>query len=66
VIKKVFNTKPEGTIKVGRPRQRWQECVWQNIRILDVRNWRSVALNREEFLEVLRKAMTHTGLSCQC
>jgi hypothetical protein len=24
---KIFNTKPEGTRKVGRPRLRWEECV---------------------------------------
>jgi hypothetical protein len=26
-IKKIFNTKPEGTRKVGRPKLRWEECV---------------------------------------
>jgi hypothetical protein len=26
-IKKIFNTKPEGTRKVGRPKPRWEECV---------------------------------------
>jgi hypothetical protein len=27
IIKKIFNTKPEGTRKVGRPKLRWEECV---------------------------------------
>jgi hypothetical protein len=27
VIKTVFNTKPEGTRKVGRPGLRWEKCV---------------------------------------
>jgi hypothetical protein len=31
IIKKVFNTKPEGTWKVGRPKLRWEECVCQDI-----------------------------------
>jgi hypothetical protein len=44
----MFNTKPEGTRKVGRPKLRWEECVCQDIRILGVKNWRSVALNGEE------------------
>jgi hypothetical protein len=65
MIKKVFNTKPEGTRKVGRPRMRWEECVWQDIRILGVRNWRSAASNREEWRKILRKTRAHTGLSCQ-
>jgi hypothetical protein len=66
MIKKVLNTKPEGTRIVGRPRLRWEECVWQDIRILGVRNRRSVASNREEWRAILRKARAHTGLSCQC
>jgi hypothetical protein len=41
MIKNVFNIKPEGTRKVGRPRLRWEECVCQD--------WRSVASNREEW-----------------
>jgi hypothetical protein len=66
MIKKIFNTKPEVTRKVGRPRLRWKECVWQDIRILGVRNWRSVASNREEWLAILRKPRAHTGLLCLC
>jgi hypothetical protein len=27
IIKKIFNTKPEGTRKVGRPQLRWEGCV---------------------------------------
>ncbi|PNF42381.1 hypothetical protein B7P43_G02544 [Cryptotermes secundus] len=28
----MLNTKPEGNRRVGRPRLRWEECVWQDIR----------------------------------
>jgi hypothetical protein len=27
-IKKIFNTKPEGTRKVGRPKLRWKEYIY--------------------------------------
>jgi hypothetical protein len=62
--KKIFNTKPEGTRKVGRPKLRWKECVCHDIRIVGVKNWRGVALNREERI-ILTKAKAHKGLSCQ-
>jgi hypothetical protein len=45
--KKMFNTKPKGTRKLGRPKLRWEECACQDFRILGVKNWRNVALNRE-------------------
>jgi hypothetical protein len=63
--KKIFNTKSEGTRKVGRRKLRWEECVCQDIRIMGVQKWRSVALNREEWRIILRKASAHKGLSCQ-
>jgi hypothetical protein len=47
MIKKII-IKAKGTRKVGRPRLRWEEYVWQDIRILGVKNWRSMASNREE------------------
>jgi hypothetical protein len=40
-----------------------EECVWQDIRIFGVRNWRSVASNTEEWRTILRKARAHIGLS---
>jgi hypothetical protein len=39
--------------------------VIQDIRALGVRNWRNVAMNREEWLKPLKKARVHTGLSSQ-
>jgi hypothetical protein len=65
IIKKIFNAKPEGTWKVGRPKLWSEECVCQAVRILGVKNWRSVALNREELQIILRKARAHKGLSSQ-
>jgi hypothetical protein len=65
IIKKIFNTIPEGTRKVGRPKLRWEECVCQDIRIQGVQDWSSVALNREEWRIILRKARAHKGLLCQ-
>jgi hypothetical protein len=43
MIKKIFNTKSEGTRNVGRTKLRWEECIWQDTRISGVRDWRSVA-----------------------
>jgi hypothetical protein len=64
-IKKILNTKSGGNGKVGRPRLRWEECVWQDIRILGVKNWRNVASNGQEWRAILRKARAHKGLSFQ-
>jgi hypothetical protein len=59
----VFNTRPEGTKKIGRPKLRWEDGVSQDIRALEVKNWRKVVMNREDWLKLLKKARVHTGLS---
>jgi hypothetical protein len=47
-LKKIFNTKPDGASSVGRPKFQWDDCVDQDMRILGVKNWKKVALNRDE------------------
>jgi hypothetical protein len=44
---------------------RWKDGVDQDMRILDVNNWKKVALDREERAKVLKKTRAHQGLSTQ-
>jgi hypothetical protein len=64
-IKKIFNTKPDGVRKVGRPKLRWENVVDQDIRMLGVKNWKKVALNRDEWAKLLKKDRAHLSLSRQ-
>ena len=54
-LKKIFNTKPDGVRSVGRPKMRWEDGLDQDIRMLGVKNWKKVALNREKGHSFLRK-----------
>ena len=49
--------------KVGRPKLRWEDSVVKDMRILEVKNWKKVALNRDEWAKLLNKARTHQKLS---
>jgi hypothetical protein len=64
-IKKIFDTKPDGVRSVGRPKLRWEDGVDQDIRMLGVKNWEKVALDRDEWAKLLKKARVHQGLSNQ-
>jgi hypothetical protein len=64
-IKEVFNTKPTGIRKTGRPMLRWQDDVIQDIKTLGVQNWRDVAMEKESWQKLLRNARAHIGLSSQ-
>jgi hypothetical protein len=61
----VFDTRPEGTRKIGRPKLRWEDGVIQDIRVLGVKNWRNAPMDREDWQKLLKKARAHTGLSSQ-
>jgi hypothetical protein len=63
--KKVFNTKPVGTRKTGRPKLRWEDDVIQKFKALGVKNWRNLEVDKESWLKLLRKARDHVGLSSQ-
>jgi hypothetical protein len=64
-LKKRFNTTPDGTRSVGRPKLRWEGCVVQDTRILGVKNWKKATLNRDKWAKLLKKARAHQGLSSQ-
>ena len=55
-LKKIFNTKPDGVRRVGRPRLRWEDGIDQDFRILEIENWKKVALDRDEWAKFLKKA----------
>jgi hypothetical protein len=64
-VKKVFNTKPIRIRKIGRPKLRWEDDVIQDIKTLGVKNWRNIAMEKESWQKLLRKARAHVGLSSQ-
>ena len=64
-LKKIFNTQPDGTRSVGRPKLRWENGVDQDTRILGVKNWKKAALDRGEWAKLIKKARVHQGLWSQ-
>jgi hypothetical protein len=62
-VKKVSDTRDEGTRKIGRHKLGWEDGVIQDIRALGVKSWRNVAMNEEDWLKLLNKSRIHTGLS---
>jgi uncharacterized coiled-coil protein SlyX len=51
-----------GTSPIGRPRQRWQEDVVEDLKKLKVKNWKETAKDRRTLRELTEKAKTHKGL----
>ena len=60
--KHIFYQKPMGSRKRGRPRSRFKDQIEEDLRKLNIRNWKAKACNREEWNRLLEKAKTHQGL----
>jgi len=54
-----------GIRPVGRPRQRWQEDVMENLKKLKVKNWKEIDKDRRTWRDLAERAKTHKGLYCQ-
>jgi hypothetical protein len=51
-----------GTRPVGRPRQRWQEDVMEDLKKLKVKNWKETAKDRRTWRDLAENAKTDKGL----
>jgi len=60
--RKLLDWKPMGTRPVGRPRQRWQEDVMEDLKMLKVKNWKETAKDRRTWRDLVEKAENHKGL----
>jgi hypothetical protein len=56
--RKLLDWKPMGTRPVGRPRQRWQEDVMEDLKKLKFKNWKETCKNRRTWRDLAEKAKT--------
>jgi hypothetical protein len=51
--------------EIGRPKLKWGDSVHRDMKLLGERKWEKLALNKEEWRKLLKKARARTGLSSQ-
>ena len=61
-VKKLTEWEPCATRPVGRPRLRWLDQVEEDLRKMQVRNWREKSKDRRWWNEIVKQAKTHRGL----
>jgi len=58
VVKKIFESKPRGRRRKGRPGLRWVEDVEKDLRETKVKGWRRKAVDREDLASVIKQGKT--------
>ena len=60
-VKKIFESKPDGSRRRGRPRMRWLEDAEKDLREIKAKRWRQKAVDREERAFVIKEGQAHRG-----
>ena len=57
-VKKIYRWKPIAKRPIGRPKLRWEDDVSEDIKSLNVRNWKNETQDRERWKKVVEQART--------
>ena len=60
--KNIFIQELEGTRRRGRPWKGWREEAERDLKVLGVRGWRELVIDREKWKDIVRQAKAHSGL----
>jgi len=60
-VKKVLESRPEGSRRRGRPRLRWMENVEKDLLELKFKRWRQKAVDKEEWASIIKEAKALRG-----
>jgi hypothetical protein len=63
IVQKIKRWKPMSKRPIGRPKTRWKDYVFGDIRSMNVNNWKKVAQNRDRWKKVVKRVRPYTACS---
>jgi hypothetical protein len=57
-VQKIKQWKPMSKRPIGRPKMSWEDEVLEDVRSMNVRNWKKVAQDRDSWKKVVQRART--------
>jgi hypothetical protein len=58
IVQMIKRWKPMSKRPIGRPKMRWEDDVLEDVRSMNVRNWKKVVQNRDSWKKVVERART--------
>ena len=62
IVKKIKRWKPISKRPIGRPKTLWEDDVLEDIKSINISNWKKVVQNRDSLKKVIEQARTFYGL----
>jgi hypothetical protein len=56
IVQKIERWKPMSKRPIGRPKTRWEGDVLEDIKSINIRNWKKIAQNRDDWKKVVERA----------
>jgi hypothetical protein len=56
ITQKIKRWKPTSKRPIGRPKMRWKDNVFEDVKSMNVRSWKNAAQNRDSWKKVLERA----------
>jgi len=60
-VKQILKSQPEDVRRRGRPRSRWRECVWTDIKERRITSWRKTSRNANGLKEDIKGEKVNFG-----
>ena len=57
-VQKIKRWKPMSKRPIGRPKTRWEDDVVENIKSINISNWKKVSQNRDDWKKLVEQART--------
>ena len=58
IVQKIKRWKPMSKRPIGRPKTRWEDDVWEDIKGININNWKKVAQSSDSWKNVVEQART--------
>ena len=58
IVQRIKRWKPMSKRPIGRPKTRWKDDVLEDIKNMNVSNWKKVAQNRDSWKKAVEQART--------
>jgi hypothetical protein len=62
MVYQAFANQPQGSRPRGRPKSRWWDCVYGDVKKCKIRNWEQRSKNREDWMRSVKEAKAHIGM----